>query len=107
MLLESIFTNFWSNLLVLIVFMIFVVKVIYEQVLASKIKLKISFNKVILMVLLAVSFIVGIVGITLILLPLRNMVDSITFVLLKIVLYLLFAYVFNKLLKFIRVKESK
>lgn len=106
MFLESIFTNFWSNMIVLLIFVVFMIKVFLEQNPFKK-SIKIKFNDIFVILCMGIGFIVGVVTISFAVLPLEKVVDSVVLILLKILLYLVLAYALNKLWKFIRVKGGK
>ena len=106
MFLKNIFTNFWSNIIVLIIFVVFMIKVFLEQNTFKK-SIKIKFNDFFVMLCMGVAFVAGVAVISFAILPLEKMVNSVLIILLKILLYLILAYTLNKLWKFIRVQEDK
>lgn len=106
MFLKNIFTNFWSNIIVLIIFVVFMIKVFLEQNTFKK-SIKIKFNDFFVMLCMGIVFVAGVAVISFVILPLEKMVNSVLIILLKILLYLILAYTLNKLWKFIRVQENK
>ncbi len=106
MFLENIFTNLWSNIIVLIIFVVSMIKVFVEQSTFKK-SIKIKFNDILVMSCMGIVFFAGIVVISFAIFPLEKMVNSVQIILLKILLYLILAYALNKLWKFIRVRGGK
>ena len=106
MFLKNIFTNFWSNIIVLIIFAIFMIKVLLEQNTFKK-TIKIKFNDIFVILCMGIAFVAGVVLISFAIFPLEKMVNSVLIILLKILSYLILAYTLNKLWKFISVQRGK
>ena len=71
MFLKNIFTNFWSNIIVLIIFVVFMIKVFLEQNTFKK-SIKIKFNDFFVMLCMGIAFVAGVAVISFAILPLEK-----------------------------------
>ena len=100
MIFENIFTNFWINVIILFIFLVFAIRVFFKWNMLKK-SSKLKFNDIFVVLCVGMGFVVGVLVISFVVLPLEKILNSIVFILLKISLYLTLAYVLNKLWKII------